>query len=193
MFPGTGVMFEGVIYPKSRSSSISRIFQHLDPHPRERRSLVLQVHLSLPHAASSKCFLCKWMELGWEAATLFWIVVFLADDFMRRGQLKMRCLFTQPSCSCLHGPVSAAPAEGVCGCRGAVAAGASPTPHSCRKNLSLGSAWESGWLFTEGTGEERGRCWETHRQQHPFKVPLLTGTYLSHHGPARGTFATLLG
>lgn len=101
-----------VLSPKSRSSSISRSFQHIDPHPRERRRLVLQVHLPLSDTASSKCCLCKWMELEWGATTSFWIVFFLADDSRRCGQLKMCCLSTQPSCSCSHRSVGAAPAEG---------------------------------------------------------------------------------
>ena len=153
-------MFGGVLSPKSRSSSVSTSFQRMDPYSRERRSLVLQVHLPLSDTATGKCFLCKWMELGWEATTSFWIVVFLADDSRRHGQLKMRCLSTQPSCSCSHRSVGAAPAEGgVRGCRGAIAAaGACPTPHSCGKNLSLDAVWESSWLFVGGTGGGRRRC-----------------------------------
>lgn len=150
--------FGGIISPKSRSSSISRSFQHMDPHPRGRRSLVLQAHLPLSDTATTKCFLCKWMELGWEATTSFWIVVFLADDSRRCGQLKTRCLSTQPSCSCLHGSVGAAPAGGsVRGCREAITGGACPTLHSCGKNLSVGSAWENSWLFIGETGGGRGR------------------------------------
>lgn len=133
-------MFGGVISPKSRSSSISRRFQRTDPHPRERRSLVLHVHLLLSDRTNSKCFLCTWMELGWEVATSFGIVVFLADDSRRHGQLKMRCLSTRPSCSCLHGSVGAAPAEGgVRGCRGAIAAaGACPHPTQLQQECLLG-------------------------------------------------------
>lgn len=35
-FPEAGIVFGGVLFPKLRSSSISRSFLHVHPHPSER-------------------------------------------------------------------------------------------------------------------------------------------------------------
>jgi len=65
-----------------------------------------------------------------------------------------------------------------------------PVPPHTVAERACPSFWESNWLFIGGQeeGEE-----DAEMQQHPFKLPLLTGACLSHYGPARGTSATLLG